>query len=325
MAALRPAGARAAETHPAARASWTRSASVRPIPGTAAICSTGRPATRFAEPNVREQRALPRGPDPGQVVERRRVWRLPAQVAVVGDREAVRLVAEALDQVERRRAGRQDDRLGTAGEEQLLALLGQADDAGCPPARAPPGPPRRRSAGPCRRRSRSGPGSAQRSSSALPSSPAFARWSRRRSISAWLAKSSWPATSRIRNRRYSPAARLALLEDDHAADRLASLDRADVVALDPHRRGRQAQRGRQLLERHERPAVVGEPARLLAGQRLRRRSGRPAPPGAASRRAAAPAAGRAARAAPPGTPPGRPRRPAASAARIAGGTDEARA
>ena len=74
-----------------------------------------------------EQLALALRPDAGQVVERRADGPLGAQVAVVRDREPVRLVAEPLDEVQRRRRRRQHDGSGTAGQEQLLALLGQAD------------------------------------------------------------------------------------------------------------------------------------------------------------------------------------------------------
>ena len=63
-------------------------------------------------------------------------------------------------------------------------------------------------------------------------------------------------------------ARLAVLEDDHAADRFAALEVADVVALDAERRAGQAERLGQLLERGQRLALVGQPARLLAGERL---------------------------------------------------------
>ena len=47
---------------------------------------------------------------------------------MVGDGETVGLVAQALDEVQRRRRRRQHDRVGPAGQEQLLALLGQAGE-----------------------------------------------------------------------------------------------------------------------------------------------------------------------------------------------------
>ncbi len=64
------------------------------------------------------------------------------------------------------------------------------------------------------------------------------------------------------------AARLALLEDDHAADRFAALEVADVVALDAGRRAGQAERVGQLLERGQRLALVDQPAGLLLRERL---------------------------------------------------------
>ena len=65
-------------------------------------------------------------------------------------------------------------------------------------------------------------------------------------------------------------ARLAVLEDDHAADRFAALEVADVVALDAQRRAGQAERLGELLEGGQGLALVGQPARLLAGERLAR-------------------------------------------------------
>ena len=83
---------------------------------------------RRAEPKTRSRARLRAGPTPGSVVEHRADLGLRAQLAVVGDGEAVRLVAQALHEVEGLRVGRQHDRLGASGQEHLLALLGQADE-----------------------------------------------------------------------------------------------------------------------------------------------------------------------------------------------------
>src|SRR6185503_19143690 len=58
---------------------------------------------------------------------------LGAALPMTGDREAVRLVADALDKVQRRRIGGQDARLLFAGEEQALLpwpAIGALGDAG---------------------------------------------------------------------------------------------------------------------------------------------------------------------------------------------------
>ncbi len=67
-----------------------------------------------------------------------------------------------------------------------------------------------------------------------------------------------------------PGPRATLFEDNHAPDRLPALEGGDVVALDPHRRAGEAQGRGQLLEGGQRLAVIGEPARLVAGEALRR-------------------------------------------------------
>ena len=109
----------------ASRWALIRSASARLIPGTAAICSTGASRTRLAEPNTLQQLAPALRPDARQVVERRAGRALRAQVAVVGDREPVRLVAQPLDEVQglRRRpaAGRARRRPGRNSSSRSLA------------------------------------------------------------------------------------------------------------------------------------------------------------------------------------------------------------
>ena len=73
------------------------------------------------------------GTDARHLVEDRDRLRLGAQLAVEGDRETVRLVADLLDQVERGRAGGQHDRRLVPGHEDLLVRLGQAADGDVEP------------------------------------------------------------------------------------------------------------------------------------------------------------------------------------------------
>src|SRR4029078_2589052 len=65
-----------------------------------------------------------------------------------------------------------------------------------------------------------------------------------------------------------PRPRPALLEDALAPAGVRALDVRDVVALDPVRRSRKVERRRELLERAEGLALVGEPAGLFSGERL---------------------------------------------------------
>ena len=97
------------------------------MPGTAAICSTGASRTRFAEPNTLSSSRRRFGPTPGRSsnADLRRLLR--AQVAVVRDREPVGLVAQPLDEVQRLRRGGEHHGIGPVRQDQLLALLGQAD------------------------------------------------------------------------------------------------------------------------------------------------------------------------------------------------------
>ena len=82
-------------------------------------------------PEVLEQRPLARGPDPGQLVEDRALEHAAvAAAAVVVDREAVRLVADLLQQARGLRVGGEVERLGAAGDVDLLQPLGEADDGG---------------------------------------------------------------------------------------------------------------------------------------------------------------------------------------------------
>src|SRR5439155_10842100 len=69
-----------------------------------------------------QERAPLAGPDPGQLLEDRGEVLLRAQLALELDRKAVRLVAHALEQQQRPRARRQQDRVLAIREEYALAL-----------------------------------------------------------------------------------------------------------------------------------------------------------------------------------------------------------
>ena len=114
------------------------------MPGTAAISSTVAPRIWLGRAEDAQQRSLARRADAGQLVERGLVCALGAQLAVVGDREPMRLVAQPLEQVQRLGVGRQHERLRQARQQHLLALLGQADHRHVVQARARPGRPARR-------------------------------------------------------------------------------------------------------------------------------------------------------------------------------------
>src|SRR5439155_6910214 len=75
-----------------------------------------------------QQRASPARPDAREVIELRADRGLPAEVAVVRDREAMGLVAKALDEVQGLRRRRQEDRLGDSRKDQLLALLRESGE-----------------------------------------------------------------------------------------------------------------------------------------------------------------------------------------------------
>ncbi len=65
------------------------------------------------------------GADAGDVVEERTGRLLVAHLRLERVGEAVRLVPDALDQVERLAVARQNDRIGLVGQKQMLELLGK--------------------------------------------------------------------------------------------------------------------------------------------------------------------------------------------------------
>src|SRR3954469_20984710 len=85
------------------------------------LAGGGDDGLRRAE--VVEQRPLARRPDAGQLVEQRRGHRAVAPRAVMRYREAVRLVADALEELQRRRVVAEHDRLAPSRHEDLLDAL----------------------------------------------------------------------------------------------------------------------------------------------------------------------------------------------------------
>ena len=103
------------------------SASFVEMPSTVANSATLASRIALTEPNLRIRAFLRLGPTPG--TSSRLDWKVALRRwPMEGDGEAVRLVADALDEEERLRIARQEDRVWAAGQEQLLVLLGQAGD-----------------------------------------------------------------------------------------------------------------------------------------------------------------------------------------------------
>ena len=72
-----------------------------------------------------QQRLAPHLAQARHIVEHAPIIRFGAPLAVIGDREAVRLVAHALQQVEALGGARKDDRELVVGQPDLLQPLGQ--------------------------------------------------------------------------------------------------------------------------------------------------------------------------------------------------------
>ena len=110
-----------------------RSASVRLIPSTRARSSTLAAITPCSPPKCASSFWRRFGPDGADVLQARGGARLAAPRAVPGDGEAVGLVADLLDEVQRRMVRRQAPRALLARHEELLEAglallaLGHAD------------------------------------------------------------------------------------------------------------------------------------------------------------------------------------------------------
>ncbi len=217
---------------------------------------SARPArsrTRLIEPKTRSSARLRVGPTPGRSSNADRTLRLGPHLAVVGDREAMRLVAQSLDEVERRRRGRQHDRLGPAGQEELLALLGQAGQRQVVQPELVEDLP----GGADLARAAVDDDEVGQRASAAPRPPSSPVRARPEAAPEDLLVAGEVVRALDRPDPEAPVlagARPAVLEDDHAADRVAALDGADVVALDAQSAARQA--------RAPRPAPRARPSVL---------------------------------------------------------------
>ena len=105
-----------------------RSASARPMPGTAAICSTGASRTRLIDPKTLSSSRFRFGPTPGRSSNAERTVRLARRSRwyVIANR-----CASSRSRWTRYSAGDVGGRTigsGRSGQEQLLALLGQAGE-----------------------------------------------------------------------------------------------------------------------------------------------------------------------------------------------------
>src|SRR5262245_19068528 len=94
-----------------------RTRGLRRDAGNALELLRGRVEQPFRRAEVLEQRAPPHRPDPFELVEHRLAGRGDAPRAVEREREAVRFVANALEELESRRMLREHDRVGTARDE----------------------------------------------------------------------------------------------------------------------------------------------------------------------------------------------------------------
>ena len=127
----------------------------------------------------REQRAAAARSDAGHVVELRVQIAHRARAAMERHREAMRFVADPLQQQQRRIVCGQRDRIVAIARVEQLLLLGDADARPDSRARAPRAPRRPPRAGPCRRRSGSGPETARLPRAACGSGGGRLRASRR--------------------------------------------------------------------------------------------------------------------------------------------------
>jgi transposase len=202
-------------------------ASASDTPSTALRSARLARLTALAEPKCAKQRALARRPDARHLVQRGRPDRLGALGAVRADGKAVRLVAQALDEIEHRVIVPQRERAAAGAVELLLAgvavdPLGDADHRRRPP------PPSRHDLG-ARAETCPAPPSISRRSGQAPfsrSGSSFnSRLKRRVSTSFIMPKSSPGVSSSplMLNLRYCVLLEPVRPRHDHRAHRIGAL------------------------------------------------------------------------------------------------------
>ena len=95
-------------------------------PGTVASSATEADFTPARLPNRSSSWRRRLGPTPGMLSSSEVIVRVRAALPVVGQPEAVRLVARPLQQAKRGAPAREPEALGPPGQEDLLLPLGQA-------------------------------------------------------------------------------------------------------------------------------------------------------------------------------------------------------
>ena len=187
------------------------------------------------------------------MVEDRDEVALAAQLAMVGDGEAVRLIADALDEVERLAVARQHDRVALALAEHELELLGEADDGDVRMTRAPDDLKRR----------------GELPLAAVDDNEIRQLLLWQIAVAALRDLAHGEEVVRLSLRAFDLEApvvgflRHATLEDDHRGNGLSSLNMRDIEALHAVRRLLEAEVAAELLDGPERLCVRLRTARLL--------------------------------------------------------------
>ena len=243
-------------------------------------------AAPSTEPKCRSSALMRASPRPGTSDEHATGCRAGGASALVGDGEAVRLVAEPLQQVERLAGARQDHRVVLPRQPDLLEPLRDAAQRDLLDARRRRARARRPRPAACRRRRRAAAaGRRIAGACAWSTTSASASVTESAAASGGLGRILRVAAIDVREparehlvdrvrvvRRLGNAERAVLvlarqpvLEHHHRRDDVRPAQVRDVVALDPQRRLGEAEGLLQVGERLGAGDVVARAARLVAG------------------------------------------------------------